>query len=151
MNLNEHTTVVKNYTRFNLFRSTAFILPIFFVFLDEHLHLTADKIILISGIYSLLPFFLEIPLGYVADRIGEKKVVAFGLIAQIISNLSILIFKDIIGYQFYLVAIYVASAAFSGADISLIHAHFKDDKEFKDYVAVLNSNFYKKTILFLMI
>lgn len=148
MNLEQ---IKKNFLVFNTFRSTGIIVPILFMYLNKQLGLSLEQILMVAGIYSLLPFFLEIPLGYLGDRFGEKSVLAVGLVFQILSCISLIFLTNSSGYHIYLISIYVAGAAFSGADITLINSHIKDKEEFRDYMIEINGRLYKYTTFFIFL
>ncbi len=143
--------IKKDFLIFNTFRSTGIIVPILFMYLNKQLGLSLEQILMVAGIYSLLPFFLEIPLGYLGDRFGEKVVLMLGLIFQILSCISLIFLTNSSGYHIYLISIYVAGAAFSGADITLINSHIKDKEEFRDYMVDINGRLYKYTTFFILL
>ena len=148
MNLEQ---VKKNFLVFNTFRSTGIIVPILFMYLNKQLGLSLEQILMVAGIYSLLPFLLEIPLGYLSDRFGEKTVLVIGLVFQVLSCISLIFLTNSSGYHIYLISIYVAGAAFSGADITLINSHIKDKEEFRDFMIEINGRLYKYTTFFILL
>jgi len=94
-----------------------------------------------------------VPLGYIADKIGQKKVIIMGVLTQIISVLCIILMPDSKGYHLYLIAIYIAASCYSGADVSLLRSYYSsnNDTEFKKFQFRLHEKFYMYSIIFLII
>jgi len=143
--------VKKNYNLFNTFRSTGFLVPILYLFIESKIGLSVESIVKIASFYILLPFFIEVPLGYLGDKIGNKKVIQFGLVMQIASCLSLLFLNGELAYHAYLISIYVAAASYSGADKALINPYFKESKDFRNFLVKIGGELYRNSIVFLLI
>ena len=63
------------------------LLPIFSTYADELNGATHTLMGLGFGIYGLTQAALQIPLGHLSDKIGRKKVIAFGLILFAIGSI----------------------------------------------------------------
>lgn len=153
--MNSMTKIKKNFSWFYYCKSTALIVPILFLFLEEQLGLTVADILLISGIYYLLPMIFELPFGMLADKFGQKKILSLGLILQIISCAVLIFIDSVLAYHLYLISIAVAQCCYSGADMALVKSAFvanhKSNTEFQNFVIDLESRFYFVGILFLII
>ena len=151
--MNSSDKAKKLYNIYYSAKSTGFIVPILYLYLQEILGLQTSQILIIAAGYQLLPFILEVPLGYIGDKFGNKKVVLLGLAIQILSFIFLLIFKNAKGYHFYLVCMYFAGAAYSGAETSIIRAHFRTDEnlQFRSYFTNVSTLFYRNTIAFLIV
>src|SRR3989339_540671 len=111
------------------------ILSIFFLTLPDT---TAKQI----GIYSLAgylaSFILEIPSGYLSDRIGHKKVLVLSKILLLFSILSFIYATSLI-YFIIGSVLFASSAAFeSGTTSAFMHNTFIELKREKEYVKIMS-------------
>ena len=141
----------KNYLIFSILKSTAWIVPVLFVFIDQQMQLTMKEVLFWAGLFNILPFVLEIPFGYLGDIVGDKKIVLSAIAIQIMSCLALLFIDGLYGYQVYLVSIYAASALYSGAEKSIIHEYFNDEEDFRSFMLDVSGKTYKYTMLFLFL
>lgn len=141
----------QNYRNYNLFKSTAWILPILFIFITQQKNITNEQIIYTAGLFGLLPFIIEIPFGVLADKIGTQKILILGIIFQILSCVSLILASNQASYFFYLICINFASALFSGADQSFVRNLFDDQEKFKTYLIENNGLFYRNSIFMLIL
>ena len=100
------------------------------------------------GIINLLTYSFclisEIPVGYLADRYGNKKILIMGMCIKVVS-LSLLLTNDI--FLFFVAAVLsgIETAFSSGADEALLYNHFEYNKvtdRYKGYLGKLNSITY---------
>ena len=111
------------------------ILSIFFLTLPDT---TAKQI----GIYSLAgylaSFILEIPSGYLSDRIGHKKILVLSKILLLFSILSFIYATSLI-YFIIGSVLFASSAAFeSGTTSAFMHNTFIELKREKEYVKIMS-------------
>lgn len=153
--LKDFLFIKKNFRLFYYCKSTAFIVPVLFLFLEKELGMTVPQILMISGFYYLLPIIFEVPFGIVADRFGQSKILSLGLMLQIVSCLTFLFFDSHLTYHIYLFGMSLAQCCYSGADMALLKSYFynngRSDLEFKEFVVDLESRFYFITILFIIL
>ena len=148
---NKLTPDQQYYRNYNLFKSTAWIIPILFIYITQQKSITNEQIIYVAGLFSLLPFIIEIPFGILADKIGTKNILALGILFQILSCMSLILVPSHVSYHFYLICINFASAMFSGADQSFVRNLFSDQESFKTYLHENNGLFYRNSIFMLII
>jgi len=134
------------FTLYYIFKSTAWITPIFFLFLQRQVHLDISQILKISGALMILPFILDIPLGALADYVGARKLLLAGTLMQFSSLLGFFILPSQVGYIAYLISIIVAENCYSGAEQSYLSQNLKSAQEVKDFLKQLNQYFYYITI-----
>ena len=91
-------------------QSTAFIVPIFYIYIQEKLGISFVQILQISALYSFLPIFLQLPCGIVADKIGNKINLYLCLILQLISCLSLILINGVLAFHLYLISINLAQS-----------------------------------------
>ena len=73
------------------------ILPVFAIYAHTLKHATPFLIGMALGIYGLTQAMLQIPFGMISDRIGRKKVIAFGLLLFIIGSIIAALSHSITG------------------------------------------------------
>ena len=105
-------------------------LPIHLLFLKDK-GINIAEIGIIFGIISLSGLFLEVPLGVLADHLGQKKVAIAGLLLSAVSYLLLLFSQS-----FFLLVIYAllngaAEAGLSGALDAVIINSFESEEHAK--------------------
>lgn len=142
-NLGEFKT---RFTFYYIFKSTAWITPIFFLFLQKQVQLNIADVLKISGALMVLPFILDIPLGALADRVGARKLLVAGTLMQFFSLVGFFILPGSIAYIAYLISIIIAENCYSGAEHSYLNQNLSSPQEVKDFLKQLNQYFYFITI-----
>ncbi|WP_443110778.1 MFS transporter [Caloramator sp. mosi_1] len=66
--------------------------------------LTASQIYMIYSIFSILIFLLEVPAGYLGDKIGYKKSIILGLICGILGFIGFIFGK---GFRVIIIAYFL--------------------------------------------
>lgn len=100
------------------------------------------EIMLISTITGICSLIFEIPSGMLADRIGYKKCINYGLLITIIANIIIIFADNFIYIVFYSVLTALGSSAISGADYALLYESLNKvghSELFKDTIRKINS------------
>lgn len=140
------------YRIFYIAQSTAFIVPVLYIFLQNKFNLLPEEILKISSFYAILSLILELPCALLADRFGSKCNLFICLGLQIASCLSLLLIDSKVSYHVYLICIYTATALCTGASSVLIKKQFfcENDDEFHEYMFNLQNSFYKTTSVFIL-
>ena|GEM_PF-4650858 len=141
------------YKIFYIAQSTAFIVPILYLFLQTKYGLSSEEILQITSFYFFFTFIFEIPCAIIADRWGAKKNLIASLFLQIASCLSLILIKQKIAYHFYLIFTSIAQAIMNGASIVFIKKQLAgmDDGSFRENLFKLQNSFYKTTSVFIII
>ncbi|MCG9553431.1 MFS transporter [Vibrio sp. Isolate31] len=138
------------YRLFYIGKSTAWVVPIFSIFLVNEKGMEVSDIVYIAGLFGVLPFIFEVPFGVLSDKWSNKNILKLGLVSFILAFVSILGFGGIESYFFYMLFITLSSSLFSGAEDKLLCAIIERD-EIEHYKFELNSLFYKATIPMILI
>lgn len=99
------------------------------------------QIFLLEGVLSAFIFLFEVPAGYVADRLGRKRVVLVAVGCYLLSNLLLIVAHE---YWVFLLEAAVGGigiACLSGADSALLYESLEDEgkSDKADYVFALQS------------
>lgn len=145
-----YASLLKNFKfRFQLYyilKSTAWITPIFFLFLEKKAGLSISEILKVSGSLMILPILFDAPLGMLADRFGARKLLVSGTLFQLLSMMAFFWLPAPYNYLSYLVSIIIADNCYSGAEQSFLRQNLKDDREIRDFLKATNQYFYYITI-----
>ncbi|MFL0247231.1 MFS transporter [Candidatus Clostridium stratigraminis] len=114
-------------------------------------NLSLSSMFLIESISWILVIVFEIPWGWVADRVGYKKVL---VISNFIFFISKIVFYEASSFEMFFlerVLLSAALAGISGCDIALIYSSIKQDeneKVFGRYNAFSTSGYLIASIIF---
>ena len=100
------------------------------------------EIMLISTITGICSMIFEIPSGMLADKIGCKKCINYGLLITIIANIVIILADNFLYIVLYSVLTALGSSTISGADYALLYESLKQagcSELFKDTIRKINS------------
>ncbi|WP_019222287.1 MFS transporter [Bartonella rattaustraliani] len=111
---------IKQFKIYNVSKLTALVVAVLPLFLSEKLHLLQADIVLIGSYFLLLPLILEVPLGFLSDAYGSKRVIYAGLFFFFCGFLALFMNYAYFAYATYLLCITLAAACFSGAEDSLL-------------------------------
>ncbi|MFM6928172.1 MAG: hypothetical protein ACKOX6_06890 [Bdellovibrio sp.] len=143
-------SLLKNFKfRFQLYyilKSTAWITPVFFLFLEKQGGLSISEILQVSGSLMLLPILFDAPLGMLADRFGARKLLISGTLFQLLSMIAFFFLSAPYNYLSYLVSIIIADNCYSGAEQSFLRQNLRDDREIREFLKSTNQYFYYITI-----
>lgn len=95
--------------------------PILTVMLISVAHLSYDQIALIAIVASIVQGVLQIPTGYFADKLGDKRMVVLGSLIMLPSTLFYIFMPNFLGALLGLVSFAAAFAFIGGAIESFIH------------------------------
>lgn len=87
---------IRKYYFYRIFTKRVF-LPLIVVFLIDYSSVTLEQIALIASVTAAVQFVMEIPSGYIADRWGHKKSIAFGSFLAAVSVLPYIFFPGFVG------------------------------------------------------
>jgi len=89
-------------------------LPVFFLYFSEQLSL--PEILLLEAIYYISVVIVEVPSGYLSDRIGRRRTLLLSCIALLAAYLCFLISNEFAGYAAGQILIAISIAFRSGTD-----------------------------------
>lgn len=87
---------ILKYYFYRIFTKRVF-LPLIVIFLIDIGNVSLEQIALIASITAIVQFVMEIPSGYIADRWGHKRSIAFGSFLSAISVLPYIFFPGFLG------------------------------------------------------
>jgi hypothetical protein len=134
------------FTLYYIFKSTAWITPVFFLFLQDHIQLNVPEVLKISGTLMILPFILDIPLGLLADKLGSRVLLISGTVLQFFSLLGFFFLPPKFAYISYLISIIIAENCYSGAEQTYLSQNLGASENIKDFLKKINQYFYFLTI-----
>lgn len=109
--------------------SPLFIGTILFHYMDSELGVPLDEILRVSAIYAMMPLFLDVPMGMIADCYGVKKTLYGGLSCYFFSICAILFLPPPWSYHLYFLFSKLGVPCISGADFSLIRQQITGGEE----------------------
>jgi len=113
--------------------------------------LSLQQISIITIIANMAIFCLEIPAGFIADRIGKKKSVLIGIIINCIGLLFIILFsKTFSSFVIWAVIQAIGISLISGADSALVFEYLKANNSAEEYHKVAsNISFLSRMSVFI--
>jgi MFS family permease len=108
----------------------------YIVYYFQYIGFNLTKIATLFAIKSVTQIILEIPTGYIADKIGKVKTLILSLILEII-GLGIILYS--VNYNAIIISHILLGAGFalfSGADSALVYETLKKEKKEKDYKTI---------------
>lgn len=99
--------------------------------------LSYTQIFIIAAIYKLAVALLEVPTGAIADKIGHKKSVVFGLLIFALGLVMYPFHSHFLYFALCEVFMALGSAFVSGADESLFYDTLKEECLEKEYVKIM--------------
>lgn len=105
--------------RFEAARNALFWLPSFFLLFESQL--PADRVLLLASIYYAASVALEVPSGYLSDRVGRRLTLAVGAALQCAGCACVALATDFWTFALGQAALAGANAFFSGTDTSLLY------------------------------
>lgn len=97
-----------------------------------HRGLAVDEIFYLSIVFSLGTLILEIPSGYLADRIGRKRTLILGALALIFSFGATWFASDFLSFIMVFILLSASFSAFSGTEEAMLYDTLKELGEEKD-------------------
>jgi predicted MFS family arabinose efflux permease len=110
------------------FRQVLFPIPTITLFWQRQLGMSLADIMVLQAIFAFVATVMELPTGYVADRIGYRRALAIGASLWIVGFGLYLVAEGFAGAVAAEVALGVAMAFISGADSALLWVSLPDDQ-----------------------
>lgn len=112
--------------------------------------LSASEVYLIYAVFSILVFVLEVPTGYLGDKIGYKNSILLGLFCGIIGFGGFLFANGFVGIIVSYIFMALMASLISGSDDAMLYDCLKQDgkeKEFETVYSKVQSFSYVATII----
>lgn len=123
---------IKWYKYYIIFSGALFIWPIEVLFFKQ-CGMGYSYIMLIESLISIISLIFEIPSGIIADKIGCKKTVLFGIASQIFAFIILISMSSFVGACIYAFFVALGYAMVSGADTALLYESHKLLNKEKEY------------------
>lgn len=104
------------------FKTLNAIITLFYL----HRGLTIDQVVWLSGIFGFALLLVEIPTGYMADRLGRKKTLLLGVAALVASGVVHWFAYGFSAFVLAFVALAFGKACFSGTEEALLYDTLKE-------------------------
>jgi len=134
-----------NIWKFYLYRAfgsgIAFAIPTIVIFWQDN-GLSLTQIMILQSLFSVMAIFLEIPSGYIADKVGRKKSLITATLAFIIGISLMSIGRSFGGFLVAEVFFAIAFAFNSGADSAFIYDTLKDLKRETEYKKIWGQSLF---------
>lgn len=111
------------------------IMPIVVLFFQEN-GLTLSQVMFLQGIYSLTIACMEIPSGFLADRLGRKKTLIFGAVFSFFGFVIISISHHFWPFLLGELILGIGASFISGADSALLYDSLIESKKKELYTKV---------------
>lgn len=118
--MKESKKILYFYTAFQFFYSLLIWVPIFYEY-QKQSGISDLEIFHIQSIYYLVFCFLEIPTGYLADRVGYKKCLLAGSILLIFANLLPIYIQVYSGFLWHFILMALSRSFVSGASSAYLY------------------------------
>lgn len=130
-------------------KSTAFVIPILPIYLFHQGNFSIQYMLHVASFYVLVPVLLDIPLGFLSDKVGYKPILIIGTLLFLTAFLGIAYIAPY-SYHIYILGISLAAACYSGCEPLFIKSLISNDEHFSTYYARLNEKMYIITAAFLV-
>ncbi len=111
-------------------------LPIITIYVTTIAGVTLSQIGIIASITAIVSLIVEIPSGYISDKVGHKKALLFGSFLMTISTLSYMVWQNFFGACMGMVVFWAGAAFHSGTIQSFIYETLKELGRDDDYASV---------------
>lgn len=131
--MNDNKRVIYIYSAFQFFFSLLIWIPVFYEY-QKQIGLNDVEIFRIQSLYYLAFLFLEIPTGYLADRIGYKSCLKWGALTLVAANMLPIFVQNYDGFLWHFFLIALARSFISGASAAYLYdylAQNNSQQEFK--------------------
>jgi predicted MFS family arabinose efflux permease len=133
--MKESKKILFIYTAFQFFYSLLVWIPIFYEY-QKQIGMSDVEIFHIQSIYYLVFCFLEIPTGYLADRVGYKKCLFSGAGTLILANLIPVFFQNYSGLLWHFLLIALSRSFVSGASSAYLYELLQQKKIQHEYAKI---------------
>ncbi|OGT50247.1 MAG: hypothetical protein A3F17_04555 [Gammaproteobacteria bacterium RIFCSPHIGHO2_12_FULL_41_15] len=109
------------------------LLPIYLLYAD-HFGLNYEQIFLTQVVFAIALIIFEMPMGVMADCIGQKKALLIGAYCAVIGTAAFTFIRTFQGFIIAEISMAMSYAAFSGADTALLYMSLKQLGKLDQYV-----------------
>jgi len=124
-----------SYTAFQFFYTLLVWVPIFYEY-QKQSGVTDLQIFHIQSIYYLIFCLLEIPTGYLADRLGYKNCLLAGSLTLIFANLFPIFLQNYSGFLWHFLLIALSRSFVSGASSAYLYEFLQQKNAQKEYAKI---------------
>ncbi len=133
--MKESKKVIYLYTAFQFFYTLLVWVPVFYEY--QKLSGVSDfQIFHIQSLYYIVFCFLEIPTGYLADRLGYKKCLIWGAGTLIFANLLPIFAAYYSGFLWHFLLIALSRSFISGASSAYLYEYLQQNQVQHEYAKV---------------
>ena len=93
--MNPHLRTADLYQRYALFAEASFWVPVFFIYFAALLPL--EEVLYLEALYFLCVVVVEVPSGWIGDRVGRRPTLLIGAAFMALSHLMLLTGPSIVG------------------------------------------------------
>ncbi|MGE0491493.1 MAG: MFS transporter [Vulcanimicrobiota bacterium] len=116
--------IIKLYHAYTFFFSLLFWVPIFYEF-QKQMGLSDGEIFAIQSFYYLAFCVLELPTGFLADRFGNRRILAWAAVTLVAANLLPIGWPTFAGFLFHWLLIAVARSLVSGSASAYLYDYLE--------------------------
>ncbi len=124
--------VVFIYSAFQFFFSLLIWIPVFYEY-QKQIGLNDSEIFRIQSLYYILFCLLEIPTGYLADRVGYTKCIKWGAATLVLANLLPIFAQNYSGFLWHFFLIALARSFISGASAAYLYDYLGQHNAAADF------------------
>lgn len=120
--------VIRYYYGFQVFFNLLLWVPVFYE-VQKQIGLSDPDIFHIQSLYYLAFIFFEIPTGFLADKVGYKKILVTGSFTLLIANLIPVFFQSFSGFLWHFTFIALSRSLISGAASAYLYEYLQERGE----------------------
>lgn len=136
---------MKNYYIYFFLKNLIFYIPILVIYLNFILK-DSTLVGIVLSVKTFSVFFLEIPMGYVADKVGRKISLYLSSIANIFSLIFFIVSPTFVTLILAEFLFSLSETLMSGADIALIYDNLKYENREKEFDEFQRKSFFISSI-----
>jgi MFS family permease len=135
MGADKNKRVIFLYSAFQFFFSLLVWIPVFYEY-QKQIGLSDTQIFRIQSIYYLAFCFLEIPTGFLADKVGYRKCLKWGAWTLVFANLLPIFSQNYPGFLWHFMLIAVSRSFISGASAAYLYDYLDQHNAAAEYKSV---------------
>lgn len=133
--MRENKKALFSYTAFQFFYTLLIWVPVFYEY-QKQSGLSDLEIFRIQTLYYIVFCFLEIPTGYLADRIGYKKCLLLGALTLVFANLFPIYSQSYPGFLWHFLLIALSRSFISGASSAYLYEFLQETNSQHEYAKI---------------
>jgi MFS family permease len=133
--MRESKKIIYLYTAFQFFYSLLIWVPVFYEY-QKQSGLNDLEIFRIQTLYYIVFCFLEIPTGYLADRIGYKKCLILGSLTLICANFFPIYSQNYAGFLWHFLLLALSRSFISGASSAYLYEFLQESNSQHEYAQI---------------